>query len=755
MSKVSETKTENIFREKYGPNVFIEKSAIPSHYGFKSKKGTDFKGFPDFFLDQNDFVIVVEAKAKDHKSAEDEVKFYIENNRITKDIIGVAVSGQSSETLKVSYFFKEANSSEAKPIVSVRDVLLSLENIYKQFRKVKSGELLSSENLVSVLKALNNKFHKRAKVRDTERSLFFSGIMIALNSLNFRNTYKKIAAPSEEEISTTKATVLEATHLNNLIVSSIEGQLNTKINNLSKEYSWKDKFSFIKNIDYPLNEYQDLIEIIETKVFNPFKNEEKQDILGRAYKIFLSRAGKAENKNIILTPDHIKELMIKLARLNSNDVFLDTCTGSGGFLMEAMEVMIGQCHGDENKIKSIKEKQLIGFELDPVLFALACSNMFLHGDGKSNILFRSSLLDLTESKDKKVFEYIKGLKPTKVVINPPYESDGSIKFTKQAIDFLETNGKLITVMPTNTLIKNQGGITDEILKIAKLDFVIKMPDNLFSEQERGVNTSIFGFTKTPQDKKDDVLFYELNDDGFVSVQHKGKLDVHKKWVKIEEGVLDSVLNLKEVPDFSTKKKIYTDEGVLQCAGILKVGKSMAGYKLVKVKDLFDISKGELASSKSEEIGEYNFITAAEEWKKHTSYTHDTEALVYAVGSEGSLGRCHYVNGKFIASNLCLILKAKNEEYPLNMEFYQHYLNLSRSKIVKDLSKGASKKTIGKDTLEDYYIEYVPLDIQKSFLKKHVSKVEKLKEQIKSLENDLAEELKTQEAMFHCFKYEDN
>jgi type I restriction enzyme M protein len=133
VNKISETKTENIFREKYGPNVFIEKSAIPSHYGFKSKKGTDFKGFPDFFLDQNDFVIVVEAKAKDHKSAEDEVKFYIENNRITKDIIGVAVSGQSSETLKVSYFFKEANSSEAKPIVSVRDVLLSLENIVKLF----------------------------------------------------------------------------------------------------------------------------------------------------------------------------------------------------------------------------------------------------------------------------------------------------------------------------------------------------------------------------------------------------------------------------------------------------------------------------------------------------------------------------------------------------------------------------------------------------------------------------------------------
>jgi len=75
-------------------------------------------------------------------------------------------------------------------------------------------------------------------------------------------------------------------------------------------------------------------------------NEEKQDILGKAYKIFLSRAGKIDNKNIILTPDHIKSLMVKLARLTKDDVVLDTCTGSGGFLMESMEMMISLAKGD-------------------------------------------------------------------------------------------------------------------------------------------------------------------------------------------------------------------------------------------------------------------------------------------------------------------------------------------------------------------------------------------------------------------------
>ena len=35
---VSETVTENIFREFYGSSTFIEKSAIPSELGFQSKK---------------------------------------------------------------------------------------------------------------------------------------------------------------------------------------------------------------------------------------------------------------------------------------------------------------------------------------------------------------------------------------------------------------------------------------------------------------------------------------------------------------------------------------------------------------------------------------------------------------------------------------------------------------------------------------------------------------------------------------------
>ena len=74
--KTSETITENIFREVYGANTFIEKSAIPSQYCFQSKKSSIYKGYPDFFREEDNYIIVVESKAVVHKDAINEVKFY-------------------------------------------------------------------------------------------------------------------------------------------------------------------------------------------------------------------------------------------------------------------------------------------------------------------------------------------------------------------------------------------------------------------------------------------------------------------------------------------------------------------------------------------------------------------------------------------------------------------------------------------------------------------------------------------------------
>ena len=702
---VSETVTEGIFRSFYQNDSvsFIEKSAIPKSYGFKSKKGTKYKGYPDFFFDDasSEFVIVVEAKATDFKAAVKEVRYYSENNSITKDIIAIAIAGQTVSSYKAGLYVKLAGEKFKEIVTDGK--LQSFADISQFFRIEKYGPIISNEQLKQTIKTLNETFHKYS-IKDTERSLFFAGIMIALKDTTFQNTYGMQNPPSQEEQDASPTHLLECHNLNNLIIDAIVKQISTKVNSLSKEYNWKDRFAFIKNIDIPLVEYINVIRIVETKIYNSFRQNEKQDILGRAYKVFLSRAGKVDNKNIILTPDHIKNLMVELARLDVSDVVIDTCTGSGGFLMEAMEQMIAHAKGNTKTITKIMEHQLIGFETDPTLFALACSNMFLHGDGRTNLIYGSSLLE----EGTPEFNSIVNMAPTKAIINPPYENNLPIQFTLKALQFLKPNGKLIVIMPTPTLNKNAGGMTKDILDIAKLDFVIKMPNNLFSEQQRTVNTSIFGFSKTAHDPNDKVLFYDMSDDGLVSIQHKGRVDKAGKWAGIREKVIKCVKYSEEVDAVYSKRTIYDKDEVLHCYGVKELKK---GTNYVKIGDLFDKEKGSLASEDAIE-GKYVFVTASEERKTHYIYSHKCKALVYAIAAAGSLGRCHYVDGKFIASNLCLILTPKKDSpYPVNLEFYCHYFNSMRKQIANELADGTSKLTIDATDLMEYEIEYFPIEKQ--------------------------------------------
>lgn len=329
------------------------------------------------------------------------------------------------------------------------------------------------------------------------------------------------------------------------------------------------------------------------------------------------------------------------------------------------------------------------------------------------------------------------MKPTKVIINPPYENNNPIKFTIQALNYLEPGGKLVIIMPTPTLTHNQGGLTEKVLSMAKLEYVIKMPNKLFTEQKRTVNTSIFGFTKTPHIQTDDVLFYNLEDDGFVSIQHKGRIDKNGTWLQIEDIIFDAISNSKEIQNICQKKKIFKN-GILNCAGV-QIRRN-SNYEMVKVSTLFNVTKGTLASESNIE-GDYPFVTASEEWKTHIEYDLDTEAIVYAVSAAGSLGRSHYVKGKFIASNLCLVLTNKNNpKYPIDLEFYNCYFASIKKQIVSDLADGTSKLTISQELFKDYYIDYIPYDEQKAFVLTKLKDYLKIQEKYRKAQEQLSQEI---------------
>lgn len=575
---MAESTTENLFRDFHGASTFIEKHDIPKTFGFVSKKvgGGDAgnAGYPDFFKDMGDWLVVVEAKSgkagakSSHAAAEAEVQGYMSSNAVPDvDIVGIAVSGQTLDSLTVTYFFRQGGTDEIE-VMDGLDSLMTLDALEKHYQVAAHGDPLSDAELRRFLVQLNERFHKDSRVRDTERSLFFSALMIALDDNPFRAVYQSIEAPEDKRL-------VEARYLNDQIVEAVQRQLAKKVNSRSKEIDWADRFAFVKTVDIPLDEYKQIIADIDERVHQPSKQSTKRDLLGRAYKIFLSRAGKMDNKNIILTPDHIKTLMVDLADLDRDDVVLDTCMGSGGFLMEAMEQLVEKAHGDQARIDKIHDHQLVGIELDPILFALACSNMFLHGDGRSNLLYRDSLINRDRTfavakSDEILRDYVKSLKPNKSVLNPPYEGDLPLNFTISAINYLEEGGRLVIIVPNNMLTRaSNAKAVQGILEHAQLDFVIDMPQQLFFEQGRGVKTSIFGFTKTSKGHRKDslVTFVDLEDDGHEVRYGAGRRDTGR-WPAIKAEVERAVRDRLESADArSWRSAIFDDQGRLDARGV--------------------------------------------------------------------------------------------------------------------------------------------------------------------------------------------
>lgn len=144
---------------------------------------------------------------------------------------------------------------------------------------------------------------------------------------------------------------------------------------------------------------------------------------------------------------------------------------------------------------------------------------------------------------------------------------------------------------------------------------------------------------------------------------------------------------------------------------------MKEFGTMKIGKIFNIEKGSLQSSKCES-GDYDFITASSEWKTHKEYSHNTEALIVAVAASGSLGRVHYVNGKFISSDLCFILTPKDEKnYPVDLGFYLHVFKAVRQDLVQRTATGTSKLAINKGNFENYEVPYFDIVHQRKYREK--------------------------------------
>lgn len=254
-----------------------------------------------------------------------------------------------------------------------------------------------------------------------------------------------------------------------------------------------------------------------------------EDVMGIFFNEFNRYKGKSESGQVF-TPDHITSFMYRLINVNQNDKVLDAACGSGAFLVKAMCNMMKEAGGVKTKkAGQIKESQLFGIEFDREIFALACANMLIHKDGKTN-------LEHLDSRTSEACEWIKSKKITKVLMNPPFETKyGCLTIVDNVLKNVPQNTKCAFILPDKKLEKDSRG--KKLLKHSTLEKIIKLPEKVFSE---GVTTSIFIFTAgIPQNNKEIFACY-IEDDGLETVKNQGRQDIKDKWQDIEDLWIDII-----------------------------------------------------------------------------------------------------------------------------------------------------------------------------------------------------------------------
>jgi len=548
-----------------------------------SKKGTGKGGFPDviYVNDKNKLLILVEdkpsisqhisnvGKEDPEKYAVDGIKHYLsffvpDNIKQSKTkeyfshwkIVGLAISGDPTDDYnhRISTFLIINNKLEEQKGVS--DILSEIDylNLFDN---------IDEERIVGEVSASSKKINKWLRSVDSQkRPILLSALMICLFDMkgkhnDFKECYNGWSADTiVTNIPTTLQKILTSEEIPADKIELIKAELAFLVHDQDLNTS-----NILKDI---LNELKDF-------VIPLFKRNSNYDIIGKFYEEFLRYAGVANvKKGIVLTPRHITALFTELIDLKVNDVFLDPACGTGAFLISAMNKLIdiiqkSEIPNKEERITEIKKYQLIGFEKNATMYSLAISNMLFRGDGKSHISYCDYFSDEAD-------EILKSLQtnkdhpiaPTIGFINPPYGGkDNKDNPTKKEIQFLtrmldQVSRYGIIIAPLSTYFKEES-VRNAILKKHTLKYVINMPKDLFMPNA-ATNTAIAVFETNKPHGDQEVVFYDLKDDGFVLSKSKGRTDAYNKWNKIKSDMLNRIFNPDKYADDLTLVKTKISNG---------------------------------------------------------------------------------------------------------------------------------------------------------------------------------------------------
>lgn len=506
-----------------------------------SKRGTGKSGFPEFVAQSRDYILVIEDKAKTDKQSlrceknpnrldmrVDALINYAENGAVHygkhivkntnfKKVFAFGCSGNEKHHIIRPIFIDKNDYQILDEVESFKN--FNAENIEKYYKEIVLGELsdeeIEIEQVLEKSRELNELLTSRGSLTDTEKPLVVSAILLAL-----KENDKIDETLKGDEIKNDGTTISDAVCCNLQRIKVEE-----KVEAIMHQFNFIKDRPNLNQIDENLGKtpLKYFTEYIKEKIF-PAISTTHEDILGFFYGEFIKYSGgDGQSLGIVLTPKHITELFCDLLEITDKDTVFDPCTGTGSFLISAMNRMLDMVETEEEKM-NIKQNNLHGIELKENMFSIATTNMILRGDGKTNIICDDFLKQ--DSKNLKKKKYTVGM------MNPPYSLRknkstahlSEIHFVKHLLDSLDDNAKCAVIVPQSSMVgKNEEDrdIKKEILKNHTLEGVISLNGDT-SFYRVGVIPCIAIFTAhTPHQADKRCKFINFEDDGYKVSKHIG------------------------------------------------------------------------------------------------------------------------------------------------------------------------------------------------------------------------------------------